>query len=107
MNAAFRFTPQATEDLDAIWWFIAEDSRDAADRVEAEVVAVCRRLARHPMMGTKRQDITRLPVRFWTVTKFPNYVIVYRPETPLQVIAVLNGKRNMKKVLEERREGPA
>lgn len=39
--------------------------------------------------------------------EIPNYVIVYRPETPLQVIAVLNGKRNMKKVLEERREGPA
>ena len=24
MNAPFQFTPQATEDLDAIWWFIAE-----------------------------------------------------------------------------------
>jgi hypothetical protein len=23
MNAPFQFTPQATEDLDAIWWFIA------------------------------------------------------------------------------------
>jgi hypothetical protein len=37
-------------------------------------------------MGTKRPDVTPLPVRFWTVTKFPNYLIVYRPETvPLQV----------------------
>jgi len=35
MNAPFQFTPQATEDLDAIWWFIAADNRDAADRVEA------------------------------------------------------------------------
>jgi hypothetical protein len=32
MNAPFQFTPQATEDLDAIWWFIAEENRDAADR---------------------------------------------------------------------------
>jgi hypothetical protein len=30
MNAPFQFTPQATEDLDAIWWFIAKDNRDAA-----------------------------------------------------------------------------
>jgi hypothetical protein len=30
MNAPFRFTPQAVEDLDAIWWFIGEDNRDAA-----------------------------------------------------------------------------
>jgi plasmid stabilization system protein ParE len=31
MSAPFQFTPQATEDLDTIWWFIAEDNRDAAD----------------------------------------------------------------------------
>jgi plasmid stabilization system protein ParE len=60
MNAPFQFTPQATEDLDAIWWFIAERSRDAADRVEMEIVATCRRLAKHPLIGTQRQDITPL-----------------------------------------------
>jgi plasmid stabilization system protein ParE len=103
MNAPFLLTPQATEDLDAIWWFIAKDSRDAADRVEMEIVATYRRLAKRPLIGTKRQDITQLPVRFWTVTKFPNYVIVYRAETiPLQVVAVLHGKRDLKEVLESR-----
>jgi plasmid stabilization system protein ParE len=100
MNAPFQFTPQATEDLDAIWWFIAKHSRDAADRVELEIVQTCRRLAKHPLMGTKRQDITPIAVRFWTVAKFPNYVIVYRPETvPLQVVAVLHRKRDLKEVL--------
>jgi plasmid stabilization system protein ParE len=100
MIAAFQFTPQATEDLDTIWWFIAADSLDAADRVETEIIATCRRLARYPRMGTARQDITPLSVRFWTVTRFPNYVIVYRPETaPLQVIAVLHGKRDLKGAL--------
>jgi plasmid stabilization system protein ParE len=54
-------------------------------------------------MGIKRQDITALPVRFWTITKFPSYVIVYRPETvPLQVVAILHGKRDLKEVLEKR-----
>ena len=82
-------------------WFIAEENRDAAERVELEIVATCGRLAKHPRIGTKRQDITALPVRFWTVTKFPNYVIVYRPETaPLQVVAALHGKRDLKQVLE-------
>jgi plasmid stabilization system protein ParE len=56
-------------------------------------------------MGTRRQDVTPLPVRFWAITKFPNYVIVYRPETvPLQVVAVLHGKRDLKEVLERRSE---
>jgi plasmid stabilization system protein ParE len=71
MSVAFQITPRAAEDLDAIWWFIAEENRDAADRVELEIVATCGRLAKHPRIGTKRQDITALPVRFWTVTKFP------------------------------------
>jgi antitoxin ParD1/3/4 len=103
MNAPFQFTPQATEDPDAIWWLIAEHSRDAADRVEMEIVATCRRLAKHPLLGTRRQDITLLPVRFWTLPKFSNYVIVYRPDSdPLQVVAVLHGKRDLKKALEGR-----
>lgn len=103
MNAAFQFTPQAVEDLDAVWWFIAENNREAADRVESEILATCHRLAKHPLMGTRRGDITPLPVRFWTLTTFPNYVIVYRPDTdPLQVVAVLHSKRNLKEVLERR-----
>jgi antitoxin ParD1/3/4 len=103
VNPPFQFTPLATEDLDSIWWFIAEQSRDVADRVESEIITACRRLAKHPFIGAKRHDITTLPVRFWTVPKYPNYVIVYRPETlPLQVVAVLHGKRDLKGVLEGR-----
>jgi antitoxin ParD1/3/4 len=103
VSAPFQFTPQATEDLDAIWWFIAENNREAADRVEMEILATCRQLTKYPLMGIRRQDITLLPVRFWTVTKFPNYLIVYRPETvPLQVVGVLHGKRNLKEVLGSR-----
>jgi len=53
------------------------------------------------MSGTWRRDITLLPVRFWSVSKFPNYVIVYRPETaPLRIIAILHGKRDLKEVME-------
>ncbi|SRR5579883_204754 len=103
MSWPFRLTPQAAEDLDAIWWFIADDNREAADRVEAEIIAACHHLARFPMTGTKRRDITTLPVRFWTVARFPNYVIVYRPDTlPLEVIAILHGKRDLRSVLARR-----
>lgn len=103
MAASFQFTPLAIDDLDSIWSFIARDSQAAADQVEREIVATCRRLAKHPMMGIKRQDVTPLAVRFWTIPKFPNYVIVYRPETvPLQVVAVLHGKRDLREMLRER-----
>ncbi|HEY7390673.1 MAG TPA: type II toxin-antitoxin system RelE/ParE family toxin [Bryobacteraceae bacterium] len=103
MSCPFRFTPQASEDLDAIWWFIAEDNREAADRVEEEIIAACEQLAKFPMMGTKRRDVTALPVRFWTITRFPNYVIVYRNDAvPLEVIAILHGKRDLKSVMAKR-----
>ena len=46
---------------------------------------------------------TPLRVRFWTVPKFPNYVIVYRAETvPMQVVAVLHGKRDLREALDRR-----
>ncbi len=103
MNPPFQLTPQAVDDLDAIWWFIAEDDRDAANRVELEIAAACRRLARYPRIGNRRPGLTPLPVRFWTIPKFPNYVIVYRSDTtPLQIVAILHGKRDLKKALEGR-----
>ena len=38
-----------------------------------------------------------------TLPKFPNYAIVYRPDTaPLQMVAVLHGKRDLKKILQGR-----
>jgi plasmid stabilization system protein ParE len=92
-NAPFQLTATASEDLDAIWWIIAEESRDAAERVEIEILATCRRLARHPLMGTKRRDIATLPVRFWTITKFPNYVIVY----PSRNHPVASGRHSARK----------
>jgi plasmid stabilization system protein ParE len=101
--ASFQLTPQAREDLDAIWWNIAKDNLDAAERVESEIISACRRLAKHPRMGNKRLDITALPVRFWTVAKFPNYVIVYRPDAvPLQVLAILHARRDLKEALRPR-----
>jgi antitoxin ParD1/3/4 len=103
MSDGFQLTPSAVEDLDSIWCFIARDSQDAADRVETAIVNACRRLVRYPRLGNTRPDITRLPVRFWTVPKYSNYVIVYRQQNEkLQVIAILHGKRDAGKILDER-----
>jgi plasmid stabilization system protein ParE len=102
MPFPFQLTPRALDDLDVIWNYIAADSMDAANRVESAILAACSGLARRPQLGSKRIEITPLPVRFWTVSRFPNFIVVYRPQTsPLQVIAVLHGKRDIKKFLEE------
>ena len=56
------------------------------------------------MRGHFRSDLTSRSLRFWTLTHYPNYTIVYRPDTsPLQVVAVLHGKRNLRRILKGRR----
>ena len=103
MSLAYRLTPSALEDLDEILIFIAADKPKAADRFEFELIRTFQRLAKSPLIGIRRKDITALPVRFLTVGKFPNYVVVYRPETkPLQLIAVTCGRRDLSKLLEHR-----
>jgi hypothetical protein len=53
--------------------------------------------------GNQATGHTGRPVRFWTVSKFPNYAIVDRPETsPSQVIAILHGKLDLKEILKKR-----
>jgi plasmid stabilization system protein ParE len=100
MLAQFQLTPRALDDLDGIWEYIAADSVKAANRVESAILAACASLARHPPLGSKRIEITLLPVRFWTVTKFPNFIVVYRPDTePLRIVTVLHGKRDIKTAL--------
>ena len=98
--AACRFIPDAIADIDDIWRFVASDNRAAADRGEEAILGSCEALARNPFQGHVRADLTKLPVRFWTLPSHPNYMVVYRPETnPLQVLRVLHGKRNVRRIL--------
>ena len=102
MPTLVQLTPRAINDLDNIWDYIAKDNISAANRVESAILSACNSLARHPMIGSKRSEITPLPVRFWTVTRFPNFIVVYRPDTkPLQIVAVLYGKRDLVSLLSE------
>jgi plasmid stabilization system protein ParE len=102
MPTPFQLTPQALGDLGNILDYIAKDSADAANRVESAILSACYSLALHPLLGSRRSEITLQPVRFWTVPRFRNFIVIYRPGTkPLQVVAVLHGMRNIKALLEE------
>lgn len=101
--SGYVLTPLAKADIFHIWAYIAADSEAAADRVEQAIYDACAFLADGRLRGHVRPDITLRPVRFWTLTRHPNYTVVYRPETaPLQIIAVLHGKRNLRRMLQER-----
>lgn len=96
----YRFTPQAENDLIEIWNYIAQDSVESADRVEAAVYEACAFLADGPLRGHVREDLTSRPVRFWTVQRYPNYIVVYDPESrPLEIIRILRGARDIRAIL--------
>jgi plasmid stabilization system protein ParE len=99
----FVLTPHAKEDIFDIWTSIADDNENAADRVERAIFAACAFVAEAPMRGHFRPDLSSRALRFWTLTRYPNYAVVYRPETaPVQIVAVIHGKRNIRRVLKQR-----
>jgi antitoxin ParD1/3/4 len=101
--SVYVLTPLAKADIFAIWSYIADDNEDAADRVEQAVFDACVFVAETPMRGHTRPDLTSRPLRFWPLTRYPNYLIVYRPETaPLEIVAVMHGKRNIRRILKQR-----
>jgi plasmid stabilization system protein ParE len=93
----------AKADIFDIWSYIAEANEEAADRVERAIYEACEFVADGPMRGHSRPGLTTRSLRFWTLTQYPNYTVVYRPETaPLQVVAVLHWKRNIRRILKQR-----
>jgi plasmid stabilization system protein ParE len=92
-------TPEAIGDLQEIWEFISEDSFDAADRVLEDFYSAFGQLAEIPGMGHRRKDLTKQDVLFWPVH---SYLVIYRDMNPLQILAVLHGKRNVRRLLKER-----
>jgi plasmid stabilization system protein ParE len=55
------------------------------------------------MRGHSRRDLTTRSLRFWTLSRYPNYAVVYRPGTiPLEIVAVVHGKRNIQPILKQR-----
>jgi plasmid stabilization system protein ParE len=101
--SGYLLTPLAKADIFSIWSHIANSSESAAERVESAIFEACAFVAESPESGHSRADLTNRPLRFWTLTRYPNYSIVYRPEaTPIQIVAVVHGRRNIARVLEQR-----
>ena len=96
--AAFRLTPSAEEHIGDIVEFIATDNENAAVRVRDALYSAFDLVASRPGIGHAREDLTNRPLKFWSVY---SYLVVYDPaSSPLTIIAVLHGARDVAQVLE-------
>ena len=83
--------PEAKNDLEKIWWFIAQDSPDNADKFLDRIQDCCLALADFPKMGVSREELEA------TLRSQPvgNYLIFYFPlEDGVDIIRVLHGTHN-------------
>ena len=71
--SSYVLTSLAKADIFEIWSWIADDSEDAAARVEQAIYDACAFVAEVPVRGHVRPDLTTRSLRFWTLTRYPNY----------------------------------
>ena len=86
-------------DLLEIWFFIAEDNDEAADRFLDLLDQKCRHLADFPKSGRAREDLA-LGLRSFPVKR---YVIFYRPTSQgIEVVRVLSAYRDAEAIFRRR-----
>jgi toxin ParE1/3/4 len=93
MNLIFSW--HARRDLIDIWFTIAKDDPNVADRILAEIEAKCSLLQRHPYIGRARSEL--LP----DLRSFPRrpFVIFYHVSGQnVEIVRVLDGRRDLKAV---------
>ena len=87
--------PEAENDLEEIWWFIAQDSPDNADRFLDRIQETCLALSDFPKLGVSREEL-KTDLRSHPVG---NYLIFYFPlEDGIDIIRVLHGSRDIERL---------
>ena len=90
--------PEAREDpRDIRGYLVNQGGKRLARYVLQEITAAFRLLASHPEAGHLRQELTPLPVKFWSVF---SYLVVYDPAArPIAIVRVFDGRRDVQELL--------
>jgi len=99
MTSPFVLTPSAARDLDEILEYVLEHSgADRARHVHERLYEGFSKIAAQSGIGHVREDLADASLRVWPVF---SYLIIYLPNTkPVQVIRVIHGARDLRRVLE-------
>lgn len=92
------FSPEAIEDLEEIWLYIAQDSQARADGFLDQLHSLCtEQLAAFPEIGTGRDYLDK------EVSAFPykRYMIYYRFDVSrIEIIRILHSSRDLPSIFQ-------
>ena len=92
--------PEAEDDLRHVRrYLLGEAGLALANRIQGELLDAFEGLADVPGKGHKRPDLTSRDVLFFSVYQ---YMVVYRRTELVEIVAVLHGKRDVKRLLQTR-----
>ena len=98
MDLEVRWSPEATEDLEAIADYIARDSEYYAQAVVTELLSVSRSVGEFPIIGRMVPEIGDENIRERFVY---SYRLVYRVESArILIVAVIHGTRLLENIAE-------
>lgn len=96
MMSRYILAADAERDLEEIWDYIAVQSVEAADAVANDFRMAFEKLAEHPGIGHRRDDVRNQRYRFWRVHRF---IIAYFPATDsVQIVRVVGGQRDFRRL---------
>jgi len=88
--------PEAENDLEEIWWHIAQDNPNNADKFLDKIQETCVALADHPHLGISRNELIA------GLRSHPagHYLIFYFPlEQGIDIVRVLHGSRDIDRLM--------
>lgn len=99
--SSFRIAKAASQDLQGIFDYLAEQNVAAAKNVASRLIETCTLLAERPAIGTLRPELAESVRTFSPGKPASNYVILYRAiSSRIEIIRVLHGARDIPAALQ-------
>lgn len=92
--ASYHVTDAAQGDIEEIVLTVAENNPEAAEVLEERLYEAFDLLAQMPEIGHSREDLTSLPVLFWSIKK-TSYAAIYKKADTIQIIRVVHWRRDI------------
>jgi len=93
MTSKYYLSPIAEQDIEEVITCLARENPDAARTFLDSLYSAMESLADNPHLGHLREDLTDKPVKFWPFKW--HYLIIYKPISPIEIVRVLSGYRDL------------